>query len=102
MTDTNCWAMQADLTALVGGQEWAARRWSSETLAFYNRGAYSAWCARTERAADEQRHAQTIGDYEDWAREEANIYAAEMVGPNSLEYEACAERRLNELLAQRV
>jgi len=37
------WAMQADLTALKGGQEWAARRWDSDTLAFYNRAAFAAW-----------------------------------------------------------
>jgi len=39
------WAMQADLTALKGGQEWAARRWDSDTLAFYNRAAFAAWLA---------------------------------------------------------
>ena len=42
MTKQHKWAMQADLTTLIGGQEWAARRWSSETLAFYNRAAYGA------------------------------------------------------------
>ena len=39
------WAMQADLATLVGGNEWAARRWTSNTLAFYNRRAYAAWLA---------------------------------------------------------
>ena len=37
--------MQADLSTLIGGEEWAARRWTSETLAFYNRVAYAAWLA---------------------------------------------------------
>ena len=45
MTKQHKWAMQADLTTLIGGQEWAARRWSSETLAFYNRAAFAAWAA---------------------------------------------------------
>ena len=39
------WAMQADLATLIGGEEWAARRWSSTTLAFYNRSAFAAWLA---------------------------------------------------------
>jgi hypothetical protein len=39
------WAMQADLTTLIGGQEWADRRWTSATLAFYNRRAFATWLA---------------------------------------------------------
>lgn len=38
---------------------------------------------------------------EDWAYEEADIYAAELVGPNSPEYEDCAERRYEELVSAR-
>ncbi len=39
------WAMQADLSTLIGGQDWAERRWTSETLAFYNRREFAAWLA---------------------------------------------------------
>ena len=39
------WAKQADLSTLIGGQEWADRRWTSATLAFYNRRAFAAWLA---------------------------------------------------------
>ena len=51
----HAWAMQADLTTLVGGQEWASRRWSSETLAFYNRAAFAAWVAGSGPMMIEQR-----------------------------------------------
>ena len=37
------WAMQADLSTLVGGQEWLERRWTSGTLAFYNRRVFAEW-----------------------------------------------------------
>jgi hypothetical protein len=42
----NTWAMQADLSTLIGGQEWADRRWTSATLAFYNRRAFATWLAK--------------------------------------------------------
>ena len=41
----NAWAMQADLNTLVGGQEWANRQWSSDTLAYYNRQEFASWLA---------------------------------------------------------
>jgi hypothetical protein len=39
------WAMQADLSTLIGGQEWNTRRWDTNTLYFYNRKAFAAWLA---------------------------------------------------------
>jgi hypothetical protein len=45
------WAMQADLTVLIGGGEWAARRWTSDTLAFYNRREFAAWLATRQGLA---------------------------------------------------
>ena len=41
----DAWAMQADLNTLVGGQEWANRQWSSDTLAYYNRREFASWLA---------------------------------------------------------
>lgn len=45
MSNQHKWAVQADLKTLVGGAEWASGRWSSATLAFYNRAAFAAWLA---------------------------------------------------------
>jgi len=45
MTIYDKWAMQADLSELIGGENWASRQWTSRTLAFYNRGHFAEWLA---------------------------------------------------------